>query len=690
MYYIKMNYLIIEKNTQLTSDAPNVKLYTYDDQSLNNLKSDIHSLLSPTDITLQLMFNNITVFGKQSSTLLSINSKQITPNESLTSYKDTFNGVINDIKNISNVKSLTVQIITKNYAFTKAIGLGSYLPLNSTSLLATNGLIKQSASNLTSNTVLQSATVDVRPLIINKTLGISGLHYNATKKKFYLTHDITWSAIDIDNYITLQDGEIFDGNNYTINVGKHGKGESAGIFAIDPNVSTAPIIKNLHIKSNIANATDTNGTGNGGFIRIGQSTFTVSHCTHKGQIGRYGGGICGSFCSNFTIEHCRTSGIIGIFGGGITGTPCIIFTINHCSSNGYINYYAGGITGVCFECTINNCFSTGNICSYGGGIIGYDSNTGIIITNCHSSGSIGWYSGGICAYFTGGYTLENCYSTGNIDMLGGGISGGENYPLSINKCYSMGQIGSYGGGICGYMTTTRLAPLIISNCYSLGEIMENGGGIVSSIAFPNDASLNYVTVKECYSSGTIRNYAGGIVGTINNNHYSIVVAVNISECYSLGEIHEYSGGIVAYMLLNTHNTDSQININNCYSSGNIHFTGGGISAVYDNNINNASNLLIANCYASGKIMKSIDPVYASFGIINPVSQADNYVNDLTITNCYSCDTQNLNLNMIYGSINNLQSTIWKKTKKYPILRAFKKNPWNHKKYNKYTNKAKFI
>ena len=142
---------------------------------------------------------------------------------------------------------------------------------------------------------------------------------------FFLTCNFTWTQYFSGNdYIMLQVNEIFDGDDYEIDL--EGFDSWEGLFQIDPKVDwdNAPVIKHVHVIGGTISF-------NGGFIVQGnQKNFIVDSCSSSGTIrGRThcddictaGGGICGHECSGtILLINCWSTGLIhGINAGGITG-----------------------------------------------------------------------------------------------------------------------------------------------------------------------------------------------------------------------------------------------------------------------------------------------------------------------------------------------------------------------------------
>lgn len=272
-------------------------------------------------------------------------------------------------------------------------------------------------------------------------------------KVFSLTCNFAWNdPYDENDYILLRANEVFNGNDYEIDLQAFNSWE--GLFRIDADVGWdhAPVITHLHV-------TGGRTSYEGGFVvQSDQKNFIVDSCSSSGTVEeRRGGGICGHQCSGtIRLINCWSTGLIG-------GTN------------------AGGIAGrrLAFE---------------GGSVH---------ITNCWSDGEIrGSHAGGICGSQAGGaqgvVTIIKSYSKGDIIGLGsGGICGAsataDNGQLRISQCYTVGDIdGDGSGGIIGWRGGRSSGHIDITNCYTQGNI--EGGG--------SDRALQVVFVEEIRERAT--------------------------------------------------------------------------------------------------------------------------------------------------------------------------------------------
>ncbi len=335
------------------------------------------------------------------------------------------------------------------------------------------------------------------------------------------------------DWILLNNGEIFDGNNKTINFNSIA---IYGLFRM-PQVRESinmPTIQNLVVSLSTGTIGDVSGPG-GGIVGNYQQFFRVNNCrlitSNSGSIQSESGGICGAYSGyklsnvpgNAIIENCYSSCLIsGDKSGGICG-------------------YRGGHYG---KITITKCYSTGNIVGdTAGGIAGMEfgfASSTSTIEGCYSNGTIsGSYAGGIIGFQSGNnqsnIIISKSYSKGNIEGIeAGGICGSDcaqSGKLKITECFSLGKIeGTNAGGItgsnCGNTNSNNL--LEVSNCYSIGTLTgTRSGGILGSNCGFNNGSFK---VLQCYSVGISSSLtAGGIIG-YNGNITSTNTSL-VQNCY---------------------------------------------------------------------------------------------------------------------------------------------------------------
>ena len=553
---------------------------------------------------------------------------------------------------------------------------------------------------------------DAAPLIRSGEEVIKGIKYSNSKKTFYLTDDITWQFnLATDTWLELEEGETFDGRHHQISSQFDGTDANNGLFKIGPvtDPNKKPLIKHLTVKSRVTSS-------NGGIVRQNNTNFHVHECVFKGSVEVYGGGICGYDCYEFVIDECKVSGIIGEYAGGICGYECSNSEINKCSVDGIIERYGGGICGLACgdmkisKCkvngtigreaggicgmgsgsiTISNCIIDGSIEIYGGGVCGYNCDD-MNISKCQVNATIGQYAGGICGYQCKNMNISNCVVDGSIANSGGGICGYDCIDMNISKCRVNATIGRYAGGIIGngcYYSEDPDKSFIVDQCYSTGSIEQHGGGIAGF-------NCTEIMITNCYSTGIINSYAGGISGDACYNLY-------IKNCYSSGEISMYAGGIAAYNTFSDTGYKFVFTIEECYSLGKINAYAGGLVG-YNTKCHRYSPMHILNSYSAGRICSfaggiigydcsyiNVENTYAAGSIAYGAAGIAYNSSDITMTNCYDKLPvgNELNIALIHhDKLDVLPTDIWKADDSYPMLRSFRRSPWDN--YNEYDDKAK--
>ena len=250
-----------------------------------------------------------------------------------------------------------------------------------------------------------TGTLEYNPILLSQ---LNPSYFNVSfdeltgKTTYTLLQDVSWSDLilrgvdglidtnrDLNDYIKLGQNDIFDGNNFVIDL--TGINNFDGIFGTSGDSISSSIIKNV---GTINGSLDLYG---GFIIKSEQSYFEVENCYSNGIVNDCGGGICGSWAGsggNCKVTNSYFTGCMNDFGGGICG-------------------YGAGMFG---SCIIENCYSTCNIGIYGGGICGKSAGEEgeCIIRNCYSTGNSKNYGDAICgiyAGYNGSCILDNCYST---------------------------------------------------------------------------------------------------------------------------------------------------------------------------------------------------------------------------------------------------------------------------------------
>ena len=246
---------------------------------------------------------------------------------------------------------------------------------------------------------------------------------------------------------------------------------------------------------------------------------------------------------------------------------------------------AGENSGIITKCTNNN----GEIHSNGnndgsrvGGIVGLNKEAGLVAGCTNNSNISGEYKlvGGIVGFNNGG-DIENCVNNANIigPMQVGGIVGWTNHGTKDSDIYVKNNI-NYGSveGTSSSETSTSIGGIAGGNGISSILINNENNGVIQSngIVQGGIAGMNYYNIEKCYNKGEVINTAilgdnpmtrvGGVVG------YSIG---NIKECYNIADVHG--------------------------EKENATFIGGIVGAINSTNYEGSGNVLIKNCYNTGKI-----------------------------------------------------------------------------------------
>ena len=386
---------------------------------------------------------------------------------------------------------------------------------------------------------------------IKRTLNADGISYT-----YKLTKNIYVNNKN-NPVLTLNVGDIFDGNHHTITM----KYDTIGILYCsgvipDGVTATETVVKDLKVRcTNVSDVDDYDiYPAGGGIICATSSYFSVYNCSIniKNDINSYSGGICGSECGNInTLSKCfvKINGNINSDGGGICGSDC---------SN--IN-------------TLSKCFVkiNGNINNNGGGICGSECYTINTLSDCSAyiKGTVNERAGGICGLACGSInTLSKCSVkiNGNIGTYAGGICGGNCGNINtLSKCSvkNNGNTNEYAGGICGFQNNYINN---IINCKYIGKLSNRSGGILGGFYNGyNDANTS-TNIANCTVISDIKNYSGGIVG-YNFGYQNLDMYTNsltISNCKVKGECDHTSSGILAPIVIgNASHGSGQVIITGC-------------------------------------------------------------------------------------------------------------------------------
>jgi hypothetical protein len=147
---------------------------------------------------------------------------------------------------------------------------------------------------------------DISQLI--KDGGIRGISYNIKSKTYTMSEDVVLSA---NEYITMNNGETFEGKNHSISYGADGLGNSVGVFVVNLGAGVHhPVlrakIKNIIINSNVVVGDD--GVGGGGVLIAKSNNVDVKNVRHEGPLDNNTGGLAGQDAYNYTFDSCSQNG----------------------------------------------------------------------------------------------------------------------------------------------------------------------------------------------------------------------------------------------------------------------------------------------------------------------------------------------------------------------------------------------
>lgn len=296
----------------------------------------------------------------------------------------------------------------------------------------------------------------------------------------------TYALAYADVQMTINNLEVFDGNNHTITLNYATK----GFFKINSS-SIGTTIKNIKIYSATINGADESG----GIVSNSNSNFTLKHCkSNINMVNDNSGGIVGSSCYNFIVKKCTN---VGNFNddkkqgnGGIIGANCYNYHVYMCTNRGdFTTHDSGGICGSNnYNAKIIKCKNYGIMTNeYCGGIVGsnfhnynsaYNAYTKSEIYKCINYGEIYTSnSAGIC-----GQNLGKIYLGQSYNII---------YKSQINivKCKNLDKTIHPSNGICSD---------------NVGIITFNTAGL-QNIVYKLKSGLK-IKIKDCYS------YKGNICG----------------------------------------------------------------------------------------------------------------------------------------------------------------------------------
>lgn len=481
--------------------------------------------------------------------------------------------------------------------------------------------VDKTGNNPQGNWILESHNINIENLYFNenikkwnhlllelpnpKNINNLKLNYDENTKTYRMTEDIILN-INNDDWIKLEPGCIFDGNNHTIDFNNVER--SVGLFYINGNESNITTIKNLKLKN--FKTTQLNGI----LVKSNSKHLILDNIIIEGNIETdYSCGI------GYNINNCK---------------------LNNSSFIGNVlsNYSAGF-------------FSTGNNISLDNCVIetslikGYQS-AGFIST-CNISSSKSQY-------------IEKCRNL-NETIIEGEMNGlicsamcfyNSREPQFLNRNYVKVTYinSSNSGGIIGWHNALWGSIIKVTNCIGEGRfINSNNCGLVCS-PYNGSFKASELYVDSCFAifnkdsvnsqsingiTGYLTGYWGGGKGYISN-------------CYSTGDMTNLKTSAGISLISNKSDSTDYLEIKNCYSD-----------VIIDENSNTST---IAYGYRSENFLMSNN--YSKF--YDFINQDINGNNVNSISGAYG---GNHNITKLLGKLDNLSSDKWVVVpNSYPIIK----------------------
>ena len=425
--------------------------------------------------------------------------------------------------------------------------------------------IELADGNLTSSVILFPQTADALPLVVE----YNGQEYKAT--------------------LTVPDGALQAGNNYTWTVKVNNKGLDVGSATITAwndksSGEGEATILDYTISADGKTYTVYNAKGLLAWNEAVQSDLTLN-CTLAADItmtgidwtpvGNYDNRYTGTFDGNghtitgLTVDLPNQGyvGLIGYLSGGtVQNLTLAEVEINGCDRVGGVAGWSNG--------TVTGCTVSGNVSGRSGvgGVVGYNGGT---VTGCTISGNVSGSCdvGGVAGYNDTYGTVTGCTVSGNVsggDNVGGVAGDNSGTVTGCGVTGAIGMNGEQAGGVAGYNATGT-----VTGCHATGNV--SGDRWVGGVAGDN----TYGTVTGCYATGNVS--GTGNVGGVAGDNYGTVTG-----CYATGNVSgdRNVGGVAG---------DNSGTVTGCYATGNVSgdTSVGGVAGINDGTV--------TGCYWSNNI-----------------------------------------------------------------------------------------
>ena len=225
-------------------------------------------------------------------------------------------------------------------------------------------------------------------------------------------------------------------------------------------------------------------TEGGGMYNQNGSPTVISCAFTENSARDEGGGICNKSNSNPTMSNCTFSGNLGYFGGGLCGGNG---PITSCTFVRNSAEWGGGMANV-DQPMLTDCVFSGNSADRDGGAM-YNHHSNSIMTNCTFRGnSAGWSGGGIYNH-NGSLRITNCVLIGNSASKGGGAvhnrnSNSNTKPAVINCTFATNSAPNGDALACDSYLHEYPSKVQVTSCILWdggNEIWNNDGSTITVI-----------------------------------------------------------------------------------------------------------------------------------------------------------------------------------------------------------------